>query len=419
MQFAILVVVVAALAGSAGASSHPPHDVLVQSLATAAFACVAPLAALVGNAALARELVLPRGRRELWQARAEKLEMAVTWLWVAGSLAILFLVGWPQVAAAAVPDLPLARDLAVLLPPLASLVAVWAAAHRLARAAARSCPGASAAMSLPRHLVLQARHHLALALLPTLLVAGVYQAAALLPSAGGTMSWWPALVAAASVMLLPLVLLRLWHVTPLEDGPQRARLLDACRDAGCPVRWLFQWHTDGTVANALVVGFLPGLRIVLLSDALLARLNDDELAVVVRHEAAHLARRHLAQRLVVLALPLAALAAVHAAWPEVLRHTAQWLAGAGIPAQVCEAVLGPALLLAFAVVVIGWLSRRHEYEADAVACRGQDGKVDPAAIARLDSALSRLVGPHRRHQAGWLHPSVEQRVARLRRLAGG
>jgi len=172
-----------------------------------------------------------------------------------------------------------------------------------------------------------------------------------------------------------------------------------------PVRW----DTNRRAFNAMIAGFVPSVRSLLLSDRLLDELPSDQLAMVVLHEAAHVRRRHI---------PLRMLSVLPA-----------WGAGAALTrltdgydwAMILGSVVGILLMLLMLRVV----AYRTEHDADVQACRiaakissQVDGVPATESIAAevLSAALMRVTydQPAGRGPT-WLHPGVTQRIDHMRR----
>lgn len=203
------------------------------------------------------------------------------------------------------------------------------------------------------------------------------------------------LLIALTVVLLPWMLRRAWHTSPLPPGRTRTLLELFSQRIGFRCRELVQWHTGFQMSNAAVVGLGTG-RIVLFSDLLLAQLGERELLAVFAHEIGHVVRHHVV---------------VFVAWSLAL------LIGADIAITeggVESEWLGVTLLLAVLglwYLGFGWYSRRIELEADLYACEVTG---DPEALV---SALERVGSPHTRGLGSWRHFSTERRVAFLRQSA--
>jgi STE24 endopeptidase len=217
-------------------------------------------------------------------------------------------------------------------------------------------------------------------------------------------------------VLMPAAVRRIWQTTSL-GGPLRERLDDVCRLRKCSVRDILIWHTDGTMANAAVVGISRWLRYLLLTDVLVARLSDDEIAAVVRHELAHLRRWHLPLRLAVLLLPVAWWLAVKQAWPGIGPLFESTIVSLGVRPAIVAAFGVPVGMVTYAVVVVGWYSRLLEHDADLDASITDGGQLDAIMATDFCRALLTLCGRARESWfSQWLHPPVAARVEFLQRV---
>jgi Zn-dependent protease with chaperone function len=169
----------------------------------------------------------------------------------------------------------------------------------------------------------------------------------------------------------------------------------------------FRWDTSGRTFNAMVAGFVPPLRTLLISDRLLDQLPREQIAMVVLHEAAHLRRRHVPLRLLS-TLP---------AWATGMLVTR--LASGQSWAVAAGSLVG----IAMTIWILRVVAFRTEYDADRVACRLAaeiSPQVDhvPASVERaaemLSAALLRITWDEpAARKATWLHPGVDDRVAAL------
>ncbi|MDB6116080.1 MAG: htpX [Lacunisphaera sp.] len=219
-------------------------------------------------------------------------------------------------------------------------------------------------------------------------------------------------------VLYPKVIMPLYNkLTPLPEGEARTRLLALADRTG------FRAHTievmDGSKrsghSNAFFTGFGRFRRIVLF-DTLMAQLAQDELEAVLAHEIGHYKRGHIPQRLVTVALmQLGAFAII--AW---LAHVPWFNAAFGLPANA----LAPTFLLfgllgglvTFWFAPIGhWVSRKHEYEADAFA-RNALGSSTPmiGALRKLSQKNLSNLTPHPLYSAVYYsHPTLVERERSL------
>lgn len=161
--------------------------------------------------------------------------------------------------------------------------------------------------------------------------------------------------------LLPIALRYLWDTRPLGPGTMRDGLLGMCAQYGVRVRGILVWRTHGAMVNGAVVGFLPRLRYIVLTDTLLESLPAEQVAAVAAHEIAHAKHRHipwLAGSMVASGVCLgsaASLVARLAGWGAV---TTGWT-----PVVVLGGVVAASLL------IFGWASRRFEWQADVFGAR--------------------------------------------------
>jgi STE24 endopeptidase len=178
------------------------------------------------------------------------------------------------------------------------------------------------------------------------------------------------------------------------------------------------------MVNGAVVGFLPRLRYIVLTDALLESLPREQVEAVAAHEIAHVRHRHipwLAGSMVMSGVFLGSaisLTARLAGWGEV---TAGWR-----PVGALAAVFAGSLLL------FGWASRRFEWQADVFAAQhvsgaGADGEVsDPGGRVTERGSLAMsgalrsvaMINGFPSDRFTFRHGSIDGRRARLREAVG-
>ncbi|HTL66455.1 MAG TPA: M48 family metallopeptidase [Lacunisphaera sp.] len=222
------------------------------------------------------------------------------------------------------------------------------------------------------------------------------------------------------IVLYPKLILPLFNkLAPLPEGDQRQRLLALSERTGFRARTIEVM--DGSKrsghSNAFFTGFGRFRRIVLF-DTLMAQLGQEELEAVLAHEIGHYKRGHIPKFLATTAaLQFAAFAAV--AWLA----NAPWFNGAfGLPAGALAptfllfALLGGLVTFWFAPVG-NWISRRHEYEADAFA-RDAIGSPGPmiGALRKLSQKNLSNLTPHPLYSAVYYsHPTLVERERALAR----
>jgi STE24 endopeptidase len=238
--------------------------------------------------------------------------------------------------------------------------------------------------------------------------------------------WWLwAGTALAAGMVLLAAIVPTWLVplfyrlTPVEDPTLRERILALAARVGVQAAEVVvaDFSRKGRTANAGVVG-LGRTRRILVSDTLLAGFPPDEVDVVLAHELAHHARRHVSKGLLLQGgLLLAALGIAD----RTLRPGAAALGLVGLadPAGLpLLALVVTALGLAVTPLVAAW-SRRIEREADRIALE-VTGTPDAfvAAMERLGRLNLAERRPGRLRELLFAtHPSIDARIA-VGRAAG-
>ncbi|GAA5787108.1 M48 family metallopeptidase [Chitiniphilus shinanonensis] len=234
---------------------------------------------------------------------------------------------------------------------------------------------------------------------------------------------WAAWVAFTFVMMwiFPTWIAPLFNkFEPLPDEALRLRIEGLLARCGFKAAGIFMM--DGSKrsshGNAYFTGFGKTKRIVFF-DTLLKQLNGDEIEAVLAHELGHFKRRHIMQRMVwTFALMLGLL------WLLAqLMHEPWFYQGLGVQ----SANTATALTLFFLVLPVftflfgplgSWLSRKHEYEADAFAA-GETRAADLiAALVKLYRDNAATLTPDPLHSVFYdSHPPAALRIAALKRLA--
>lgn len=178
------------------------------------------------------------------------------------------------------------------------------------------------------------------------------------------------------VMGLSPAFIRLsWPTSPLPPGPIRDRLEGLARHYKFRYTNILVWDTDGSIFNAVVTGASPWFRYVLLSDALIDTLHEDEIAAVFGHEMGHMHHRHLAFFGAFFLGSLAVMALIGLVVDGFFSTLSIGIAGQ-TTTEVAKAVVMLGACGAYFWTVFGLLSRRFERQADVFGCRavscGQD-----------------------------------------------
>jgi len=222
------------------------------------------------------------------------------------------------------------------------------------------------------------------------------------------------------IVLYPKLILPLFNkLSPLPEGEPRTRLLALSERTDFKAKTIevIDGSKRSAHSNAYFTGFGRFRRIVLF-DTLITQLEQEELEAVLAHEIGHYKRGHIPKRLVTGAIMLFAGFGV-VAWLA----QAPWFNGSfGLPAGQ----LAPAFLLfgffgglvTFWFSPIGnWISRQHEYEADAFA-KNAMGSATPmiGALRKLAQKNLSNLTPHPLYSAIYYsHPTITERERSLNR----
>lgn len=240
--------------------------------------------------------------------------------------------------------------------------------------------------------------------------------------------WWPWAFAfflafqAALLFLYPAVIAPLFNrFVPLEEGELKRALLALAAGLRFPSRGIFVMDGSrrSTHSNAYFTGFGRFRRIVLF-DTLLRQMQTSEIVAVLAHEIGHYKLKHIAKLLLAQTVLLAALLFLAA---RAMRYPPLYEAF-GFPAAGGGAFAGPpapglylffAILSAcgpFAAPLGNFVSRRHEYQADAYAVRATGDPLSmQSALVKLSEHNLSNPTPHPWYSAfHYSHPTAIERV---------
>ncbi len=387
--------------------------------------------------------------------------LVLRFLLMGGFAAALFMTPWAEWLRLTGPPgmwLQILADLVIMAPLIAGVIGIWIAAYPLERELRAEVGRDGRNWRLGAYLDFNIRHHLLIVAAPLVMILFVYNVAdgyeRQLQRAMGVVWAVEAVLGTAACLVFavaPILLRRIWHTHPLPQGPLRDRLEVMCRRIGLRCRDLLVWRSDGRVVNAAVMGILPRVRYVLLSDGLLATMTPEQVEGVFGHEAGHVRHRHI-QHFLLFAF---------VGWlvaTGIMELTLRLGGSSALMADGQAGFFGAQALAVAATVVFwalgfGWISRRFERQADlfgamcvappAAACAvpcsvhldtansppqaeaddrriGGHGRVCASGAAVFASALDRVAVlngiPH--DERSWRHSSIESRIGHLARLAG-
>jgi Zn-dependent protease with chaperone function len=217
-------------------------------------------------------------------------------------------------------------------------------------------------------------------------------------------------------LVVPLIIRYVWQTRPIDEG-DRQWVQAIAASAGMKTLRVRVWDTQMKSSNALIAGFVPGLRNLVLTDRLLQTMPRSELMLVILHEIAHVRRMHVWLRLLLM-LPAWALAG---------------LASVVLVDVPLATVTSNLIAAGLTLLSLRWVAHRTEHDADRWACeRALNIPASLSPPATLQESVDRYAEALRRvtnngvindaneramKKSSWLHPSIEQRCIRLQQFA--
>jgi len=438
MQLLLILAIAAAATASDGAPNEPlTHGTLRLLVAVCGFGLVSAYA-IAASQTTVRALQRDFAGRRRWLRRFRRLRALHTAMWLATTGILLYGLGWGQLIHCNwdLHDSFLIDDLLILFPVVVPVLIAWAAFHQVERATREGMSGSgsqrgSDARQWRGCVGLQVRCHLLLILVPVIGLLAVRDAVFLAAPvfAAGPHVWVVFVPPLVAVLVgFPLLVKVAWRAEPLARGALRAALQADNRKWRTPVRDVLVWPTGNWLVTAAVTGLIPAVRYVMLSDALIQRLADDEVRAIAAHEAGHVRHGHLRLRMMAIMGPIGLLVAGGQILTDALEPLpATWrVLGADHGGLVAPLVL--LAIGAYALLVFGPYCRLLEHQADLFACQGlghggsvpvrPDTLMTTHGTDRFQTALERVsaTGGSRHSAPTWLHPSLVQRTRFLHAL---
>jgi Zn-dependent protease with chaperone function len=308
-------------------------------------------------------------------------------------------LNWPALAAHLAGDKRMFLGFLLMAAPfLVLLVLSWTAlywADRRLRAFMFARAGvvmAGAAWTLSRYLVFLLRQYLLVVFVPLAALLAVHDLLVRFLGPPDSMPLATILlvggVVAVAMLAGPWVRL-CWRTERLPEGDLRRRLTALAGRAGIRVGDILVWRTNLSIANGCMVGSIGPLRYILITDALLLALPNEELEAVFAHEVAHVKYRHV---LLYMALAIGGMGAMILVGEAaaVVTHSPTVLS-----------LVTAAFLVVYWWLLFGFISRRCEAECDLFAVQATSCPVDcspPDAEARtvgVDGASPAALCEHR------------------------
>jgi STE24 endopeptidase len=237
-------------------------------------------------------------------------------------------------------------------------------------------------------------------------------------------TWWLwvwAFLASMSLLLMyiaPYVIEPLFHkIEPLKDAALESDVRSLSERAGVHVKHVLQMDASRRSghSNAYFTGIGRTKRVVLF-DTLLAQMTKREIIGVLAHELGHWKKGHIIKTLI--ASQVFALVSSYAAFRFVNWESLPTLFGSdatSFPARVLFLAFLGSIIMFPLTPLFSYLSRRHEWEADAFA---SELTRDPESLAHALAKLAREnlsnLHPHPLYAAFYYsHPPMTERIRKL------
>lgn len=230
---------------------------------------------------------------------------------------------------------------------------------------------------------------------------------------------------AAAVVVLSLVisalvvpLLKIFNsFTPLEEGELKDKLMQLCTKYNVAVKRIVVKDASRrtTTSNA----FCTGLRkkTISIDDNLLKSCTTDEIVAVFAHEFAHAKFKHVLKTLpfsLMGSLITIVFFGLLLEWSELF--TSFGFSGVNyyFAFMLLGAVIWPLEILAN--MILNYVSRKHEYEADRFASKEGYGEALISALKKLHNEALSEINPHRWTViTEYSHPTLSDRITAIRK----
>ncbi len=206
--------------------------------------------------------------------------------------------------------------------------------------------------------------------------------------------------------------------SPLKDESLKQRLQDIAQQAGVEFESISE--VDGSKRSTHLNAFLSGLgkyKKIALFDTLMEQLSEDEIVSVTAHELGHFKKKHILKRMLMMSVLL--LVELYVMY-QLIQQPWLFEAFGFEPGNIATGLL---LISFLGGLVTFWLnplenyiSRKHEYEADAFA-KELMNQSEPmiTALQTIEKANLGNPTPHPLYSAFYYsHPTVQERVNALR-----
>jgi STE24 endopeptidase len=226
--------------------------------------------------------------------------------------------------------------------------------------------------------------------------------------------------AAVVLLFAPEILKRVLHTESMPPGVLRHRLEAICRRHNIRYKDVLLWRTEYNMGNAAVMGLIPPMRYILMSDLLLETMTDEQIEAVFAHEVGHIIHHHMLWFAVFFGALMFALVGLSG---PLGNSVEKWLPDAALP-NALQAIAGVTVFLS----LFFFISRRFERQADVFAARTiqeeLSGHADPSHVGQeganiFCSALQQVARINCIPLTAWSagHGSIARRMDYLRSLS--
>lgn len=426
MNLLIVFVILFVLLISEMGNSHPVDDVWIRLGAIGITTFLVPMLAAFQTIVVTRRLKSQQIESDHIPRMLNRLTACHSAVWLAASLAIVYSFQWQKIVRGnwQLDRWPLLDEVLIMAPVLLSLIASWAIFFDIQTVFADKTSAINRLKERVRFVALRVRVYLAIFLVPTLVAIAARDV--LDSHIAWSQKWLVASMIIGIPVLLavfPFLVLLVWRTTRIQDEETRNTIQEVVQQHQIRVSGVRIWKTSRQIVNAVVAGVFPYFRVILISDGLIQHFSDSELKAIIRHEAGHIRRWHLPSRMLFILLPVTLLV------------IAEWLGydpvgplnSVAVLCHVPESWVFPILTVLYCVylfIVLAWLSKRMEFDADqyAVTLQSDDShaapQVCPEAAEDMTNALLQFAElvPDQVDRKSFWHPTLRQRLIRIEQL---
>lgn len=222
------------------------------------------------------------------------------------------------------------------------------------------------------------------------------------------------------VMLVIVPLMKIYNkFDPLPDGELKEKLLSLCDKYGIRVRKIVVRDASRrtTTSNAFCTG-IGNRKTISLDDNLVNEYSPEEITAVFAHEFAHAKYHHTVKSLpfsMVNILVLFSSLAIVLNIPELYSAFGFSEMNYFFATMLTSVIVWPVSTVMG--IIGGFMSRKHEYQADAFAAREGYGEELIAALKRLNKESLSDINPHpAKVLLEYSHPTLSQRIDAIRSI---